>query len=529
MEDQLNDIVEYLKIHNIDATVKSDGVISFFIDVFDNKYEAICYLNKGFPYSLPEIYASNELFEIIKNIPHVSYWKNICTYDKETTIPNFGSPKNIVLSCINKAIDIVNNGLLSLNNKDYIDEMETYWINIPNVASYFLIGEIKELSNYFWCRDNIVSFSRESLVNWSQKGLVLHTSFVFDGNRNFFHFINECIDEKERARLFNYIGTNIAESKLIIIDNVINGKSLYLGLLTPAYTNKINGFRPGKINIQTAITLFRNEQFKPVNIMNTTHDYLYRRGGTGLSNKFSSVCIVGCGSFGGYLSELLMDYGIKNFLLIDNEHLLSDNIARHLCGFSYVNKPKADSVGEYLHEHNPNILYKSINKDIHEVLDEELDELNKYDYIFVCVGDLGIEKRFCDLITKKKISKPVIIIWGEPLCLACHAIVINDSSEVFSLLYNSNMDFLHLVVENSNSFYKREHGCRSTYIPYSSYMVKRFLIDFLYTFLNGDKLDNGNNSFIWLGDLNKASEVRAIISNSFSSYLPFSYLIRKVS
>ena len=528
-EDLLNTIIDYLKKHDIDAYIKEDGIISFFLTVSGQKFEALCDLRKGFPYSLPLIQASDELFEVIKDIPHVSYWKNICTYDEATTIPNYDHPERIVFSCIDKAIKIINDGLLCLNEEDYIDELKAYWENKNNIDTYYLLGDVKEYVDYFWYKDDIISPSKRMLGSESKRGLVLHTNFIYKGNRSFKFFINKCVNEKERKRLSDFIGTNISNSHFIMIENVINNKSMYLGLKTPVYKNIKNGFRPGKINIITAVNLFKEEQFIPVNINNATHDYLYKRGGDGATEKISKVCVVGCGSFGGYLCELLMDYGVREYFLIDKEFLTSDNIARHLCGFRYRELSKTEAVGNFLVSHNPNIVFKYKNMDIHNVLDDSVNELNECDYIFICTGDLGVEKRFCELIKGNIIKKPVVIVWAEPFCLACHATIINKPSEVFSLIYNSNMEFLYSVVSNSDSFYKREHGCRSTYIPYSSYMVKHFLIELLLNILKSNRLEDDNYSFIWFGDLNKACEVGATISDSFSNSSSFSYIIRKIS
>ena len=529
MEDQLNKILEYLKRKGVDAESNKTNVISFYVVISGQRYVAECVLGNGFPYVLPEIYASDSLFEIIYSIPHVSHWKNICTFDRTTTVPNFESPEEMVFACISKAIQIINEGLAKVNDDDYIDEAQSYWTNIPHSKTFYLLGEEKEYKKTAWFIDDCIFPSKERCGDKAKQALILKTNFIFKGNYSFTDFVYNCLDIKAREELLNYLDTDIKKTRFIIFKNSIKGKTTYLGMFTPSYCETINGFRVGKVNISIAMNFFKNKVFEPVSIMNATHENLYNRGGAGITRKADSVCVVGCGSFGGYLSELLMDYGIKKFLLIDNETLSSDNIARHYCDFKYRETEKAKALAFSLRTHNPNLVCEHIDDDIHKVLSSKPEQLNNYDYVFVCVGDLGTEKRFFDLVKNKIVTKPVILVWAEPFCLACHAIVLNNNSEAFHVVYNSNFEFLHSVVKNADSFYKRDAGCRSTYVPYSSYMIKHFLIDFLFELFDGKKLETNNYSYIWLGNLESSKEINAIIADEFASCSRFSSIIRKIT
>ena len=528
-EDQLKSIVEYIQSKGIDAVCRSSGVISFYLFIEGKKYEAECVLGYGFPYELPEIYATDELFEIIKKIPHVSYWKNICTFDKETMLPNFESPEDLVYECIKKAINVINNGITEKNEADYIDESLAYWGNQKNLNHMLMIGRTDEYVDDFWYSEDTIAPRKDLLNDSCKHGIILHTSFIFKGNYNFFNFLQKALNESNRDKLSLYIGGNIASSHIFLVKNTIDRRSVFYCLKTPTFIDNINGFRRGKANILIACSFNKSKEFEPIILDNATQDYLYTRGGTGLKIEKTSATIVGCGSFGSYLSEFLMEYGFDKFTFIDNDCITTDNIARHLCGHSWLNKKKAIAVGANLKNHNPNISFSSYSNDVHEIINEKLSILNSNDYIFLCVGHLGTEKRVFDLAHNGSITKPIIIIWAEPYCVACHAVIINNQAECFSLLYDSNLHFTNNVILNSDSFYKRESGCRSTYIPYSSYMIKHFLLDFLYWFLETDRCQLDNYLFTWIGDLKIADRIGAKVSDEFSTCNSFTSIIRKIS
>lgn len=96
---------------------------------------------------------------------------------------------------------------------------------------------------------DIVRSSKESFKEEPKKGLILKASFVFKGNYNFYYLVFECLDEAERKKLFEFIGNDITDSKMVIIHNSIGGVETRLGLFTPAYKERANGFRHGKMGI----------------------------------------------------------------------------------------------------------------------------------------------------------------------------------------------------------------------------------------------------------------------------------------
>lgn len=76
------------------------------------------------------------------------------------------------------------------------------------------------------------------------------------------------------------------------------------------------------------------------------------------------VLIAGCGSGGGQVALQLVMSGVKNFTLIDNDVLETENVIRHVCGLRYLGHHKTDALGDVLTDRNPNIEVVKLKEDI---------------------------------------------------------------------------------------------------------------------------------------------------------------------
>ncbi len=67
------------------------------------------------------------------------------------------------------------------------------------------------------------------------------------------------------------------------------------------------------------------------------------------------VSIVGCGSFGAALADMLVRAGLGRLLLIDPELLSVENLGRHVLASSDIGRPKAEALANRLREINPEL------------------------------------------------------------------------------------------------------------------------------------------------------------------------------
>ncbi|MNP20841.1 thiamine biosynthesis protein ThiF [compost metagenome] len=216
------------------------------------------------------------------------------------------------------------------------------------------------------------------------------------------------------------------------------------------------------------------------------------------------VGIVGCGSIGSHIANSLCDLGINQLMLIDNDILSFENVARHLCGGMYVGKKKVDAINDYLSSRLPHSKHTSYHGEILSILRNNETFLNRCDLTIVATAHLPTEFRLDELHRCGIIESPILYVWVEPYLAGAHAVYINSKNPgQFRDLFDENHKFKFNILKNSGQYSIREAGCQSTYVPYSVIEVKRFISELIYFIqrgiLNGD--NDENILFTWFGDV----------------------------
>lgn len=95
--------------------------------------------------------------------------------------------------------------------------------------------------------------------------------------------------------------------------------------------------------------------------------------------------IIGCGSIGSNVAELLARYGIESIVLYDFDIVESHNIANQLYTEEDVGKPKTEALASLLYKINPKLkkTLKIRGKYENNILD---------DYVFMCVDSVEVRQ-----------------------------------------------------------------------------------------------------------------------------------------
>ena len=88
------------------------------------------------------------------------------------------------------------------------------------------------------------------------------------------------------------------------------------------------------------------------------------------------ITIVGCGSFGSALADMLVRAGAGSLTLIDPELLRIENIGRHILSSNEVGQPKAEALARRLLEINPDLR-----------VDPRREKFHDGDGLLVCCAD----------------------------------------------------------------------------------------------------------------------------------------------
>lgn len=102
-----------------------------------------------------------------------------------------------------------------------------------------------------------------------------------------------------------------------------------------------------------------------------------------------TVHIIGCGSIGSNVAELLVRYGIKNITLWDYDIVERHNIANQIFTEEDVAKPKTEALSRYLFKINPEL--KKTLRIKNEYKGEFLGG-----YVFMCVDSVEVRNMIVD-------------------------------------------------------------------------------------------------------------------------------------
>lgn len=137
----------------------------------------------------------------------------------------------------------------------------------------------------------------------------------------------------------------------------------------------------------------------------------------------AKVLILGCGSLGAPVAELLARAGVGDMHLLDKEAFDPENCARHILGFPEVGHSKAEAVAARLRQLVPGITVKA-----HRALATDwvtsVCKPGQYDLVLDCTGEAAVRvmlSRYRDHSTGRC---DLVHAWVEPFCAAAHVVYI---------------------------------------------------------------------------------------------------------
>jgi molybdopterin/thiamine biosynthesis adenylyltransferase len=137
----------------------------------------------------------------------------------------------------------------------------------------------------------------------------------------------------------------------------------------------------------------------------------------------AKVLILGCGSLGAPVAELLARAGVGEMHLLDKETFDPENCARHTLGFSELGRSKAEAVASRLRQLVPGITVKP-----HLALATgwvtSVCKPGQYDLVLDCTGEDAVRvmlNRYRDHSTGRC---DLVHAWVEPFCAAAHVVYI---------------------------------------------------------------------------------------------------------
>jgi hypothetical protein len=483
-------------------------------------------LSEDFPLILPKIYLHPNDREWVGFIPHVDSRGFVCLFDEDTVTPDPLRPAQLALIGLEQARKIVRDGLLGVNQKDFIDEFKDYWLGNYQEKKHIRLG-FNMIEDLPACNGVIkyISLSTE----YSGYSVVLHddkeayrrfSGFLKEKGYSFVEqeafYLGECSGLKppfnfSNHDVFRFIKTHFPakekqferfinqerQNSLVLFNVPVNDSSVFGGLMISPLETRRNGYRNGVIKrIDVFNTFQRNDSVQRVRFDTFTEDRLSMRTDGRIKSRKLNLTIAGLGSIGSNLLPFLMPLGIDQLNLIDPDILLLENINRHLLGPEYIMQGKAVALRKYLLQANPLLQIIAHEKSVVQLINDEAENINQSDIIIVAIGKDRIEEYIFIALKENVLRVPVLFLWIEPYLMGGHALFIHPGHNmVFSDLYKEHLYRYNIVSpEEYNDANKqillREAGCQGTYMPYGQKSVSLFLsslVPFLYEVVDVSK------------------------------------------
>lgn len=179
------------------------------------------------------------------------------------------------------------------------------------------------------------------------------------------------------------------------------------------------------------------------------------------------MALIGCGTIGGFLAELLLKAGAGledgELALVDPDILFPQNIGRHRLGLNRALQYKAIGLKEELSAGAPTANIRAL-----PVKAEEAD-LSRFDLIVNATGEEALGHYLTKTFSRSGMFVPTLTVWVEGPGVAVRGLL-RDTVECACTrcLSDPHRAPLYPVVNEPMPLELAGHGCESLYVPFSA-------------------------------------------------------------
>lgn len=228
-------------------------------------------------------------------------------------------------------------------------------------------------------------------------------------------------------------------------------------------------FRPGvRRKTVDRRRLLAQSRVTPFNVMRIDDDYITTRS----APRFAAlggrrITLLGCGTVGGYLAELLVKAGAGTgggeFTLVDNDSLLPGNVGRHRLGFNSVFQNKARALANELTRTAPTARVSFLENDATTI------ELSGVGLLIDATGDEALGHWLAGAVRGAQVFVPTLNVWVEGPGVAVRALL-RDAEGAACLrclnrVESGRAPIYPVTTEEMPSTFAG-HGCESLYVPF---------------------------------------------------------------
>ena len=134
------------------------------------------------------------------------------------------------------------------------------------------------------------------------------------------------------------------------------------------------------------------------------------------------VLVIGCGSLGSPIVELLARAGVGSLDIVDSERFDSPNVSRHVLGLASLGRAKAEALAARLRQDIPGLQITGYQARVAEWL-ARVENHKEYDLVVECTGESNVRTVLSQWRPLAFGNTPVLHAWLEPYCSAAHVVL----------------------------------------------------------------------------------------------------------
>ena len=136
--------------------------------------------------------------------------------------------------------------------------------------------------------------------------------------------------------------------------------------------------------------------------------------------------VLGCGSLGSPIIELLARAGIGSITIVDPDLFLPENCSRHVLGLSSAYQGKATQLADRLTREIPGVSVQGVPALASSWVSDRVSP-NMFDLVVDCTGESSVRALLSQYRQSALEGTPIMHTWVEPFCAAAHVVQVGAS------------------------------------------------------------------------------------------------------
>jgi molybdopterin/thiamine biosynthesis adenylyltransferase len=493
--------------------IESDGVWAITLNLGSfGDLPGRAVLPAEFPDELPVI--SIDRTTLPRRVPHVEKSGKICLAPSTGVLLDATAPRQLIQDSLNRAQDILIDGLSGKNENDLLEEFSAYW-NADVGGSVASICEVSGESRVIDLIAMVQPGDSKRSMNlaadefaigkiWAERGgwkiSKRDEAFFIKIERTFeppdfeesistnelFAITLQSASSESSEQMKRWLWTKRLPA-YVLMSIPLQGDQGWVVIAArmeaavgKAKQQAQKGFRPGHIPAAIETRFTRETPVTRILVRRLDSNYLLTRGGADNKLLSRTIAIVGCGAIGSNIARDLASLGVGRIRIVDPDILMPENIHRHVLGMSFLDMNKADGMKQFLNRHFPHLNIEARAERIQHVLEREPEFITGADLLIIALGDETLELRLNQVLGNQM---PRIHVWVEPLGLGGHVLAtgLNEGGGCFRCLFETDSV---LGIHNQSAFAAPGQkfqpafsGCAGTFTPFAGIDAERASIE----------------------------------------------------